>query len=119
MKDISLRNQVLLVCAGAIPGALLRSQLDNSFLANILGVFLLGLICGLKLNSRSHFFWILGFCGSFTTFSSWMVDAFALINAGFLFRASVLIGSTLIAGFLSLTLGFLLGKTIKQLFPSL
>jgi hypothetical protein len=48
-----------------------------------------------------------------------MVDAFALINAGFLFRASVFIGSTLIAGFLSLTLGFLLGKTIKQLFPSL
>ena len=119
MQDISLRNQVLLVCTGAIPGALLRSQLNNYFLANILGVFLFGLIYGLKLNTRSHFFWIIGFCGSFTTFSSWMVDAFLLINGGFLFRASALLGSTLIAGFLSLTLGFLLGKTIKQLFPSL
>ncbi len=119
MKDISVSNQVLLVCIGAIPGALLRYQLNNYFFANILGVFLLGIIFGLKLNSRSYFFWIVGFCGSLTTFSGWMVDAFELINGGFLLRASVLIGSTLLAGFLSLTLGFLLGKTIKQLFPSL
>ena len=119
MKDISFKNQLFLVSSAAIPGALLRSQLNSSFLVNILGVFFMGCIAGLKLNSPAQLFLLIGFCGSFTTFSGWMMDVFALIRVGFLFQASLLISSTLMFGFLSLTLGFLLGKTIKQLFLSL
>ncbi len=79
----------------------------------------MGCISSLRLNSSAKLFLIIGFCGSFTTFSGWMMDSFTLISEGFLFQAFILIGSTLIFGFLSLTLGFLLGKTIKQLFLSL
>ncbi len=119
MKAISKKTQVLLVFIGSIPGALLRSQINNYLLVNILGVFFLGVVFGLKLPPRAQILLSIGFCGSLTTFSRWMVDSFGLISRGSFFEASALIGSTLITGFLSLSLGFLLGKTIKQLFPPL
>jgi|694.fasta_scaffold00811_4 CrcB protein len=62
-----------LVAAGAIPGALLRWQLSDLLLANLLGCLLLGVLLGLRGPRPRLMLWGgIGFCGSLTSFSSWM-----------------------------------------------
>ena len=76
-KTLSMRDelqQLLLVAAGAVPGALLRWQLgaalhDRDVLANVLGALILGLLLGLPCGPRLQLLIGVGFCGAFTTFS--------------------------------------------------
>jgi CrcB protein len=65
-----------LVAAGAIPGALLRWGLGEQILvANLLGCLLLGVISVIAADRRRWLLWgAIGFCGSLTTFSSWMLE---------------------------------------------
>lgn len=65
-----------LVAAGAIPGALLRWQLgDQILVANLLGCLLIGMISVVASGRPRWLLWgAIGFCGSLTTFSSWMLE---------------------------------------------
>jgi CrcB protein len=65
-----------LVAAGAIPGALLRWGLGEQILvANLLGCLLLGMISVVAAGRPRWLLWgAIGFCGSLTTFSSWMLE---------------------------------------------
>jgi len=95
--------ELLLVGIGAIPGALLRWQatlrlgpllgpglgaaVDGpaaaNLVVNLLGAFLLGVLAG-PIPWRTPLVLLLGigFCGSLTTFSSWMLDLILLWRAG-------------------------------------
>ena len=80
-------QELLLVGLGAVPGALLRWQVslhwaDCHVLVNVVGAALLGVIAGLPAAPRRQLLVGIGFCGSLTTFSSWMLDAMRLISAG-------------------------------------
>ncbi|WP_206537155.1 fluoride efflux transporter FluC [Prochlorococcus sp. MIT 0603] len=108
-----------MICIGSISGALLRFKVNNDFIANVFGSGFLGLISGFTISSRFQVFLVLGFCASLTTFSGLILDAFLMINSGLLFQAIGLICITMLAGFLSLTLGFLIGQRIRRLFSSL
>jgi len=71
-------NELLLVAVGAVPGALLRWQVglhlgDQNLLVNVLGAALLGFLAGLPAAPRRQLLLGIGFCGSLTTFSSWML----------------------------------------------
>lgn len=68
-----------LVAVGAIPGALLRWRLGDLLLANLLGCLLLGVLLGLPGSRPRLMLWGgIGFCGSLTSFSSWMAQLAAL-----------------------------------------
>ena len=76
-------NAFLLISLGAIPGALFRWQIDQIFIVNLIGCFLLGFINSLPISRRYKLIFGFGFCGSFTTFSGWSFQLFKLINKGF------------------------------------
>ena len=115
-------QELLLVALGAVPGALLRWQVslhwaDRHVLVNVLGAALLGLLAGLPAAPRRQLLIGIGFCGSLTTFSSWMLDAMRLISAGHVFEAFGLLGLTLGLGFGAAALGVWVGLRLRPPMP--
>ena len=111
-------QELLLVALGAVPGALLRWQLalhlaDQNLVANTLGSALLGFVAGLPAAPRRQLLLGVGFCGSLTTFSSWMLDAVRQLGVGEIKSAAGLIGLTLGLGLGAAALGFQLGRKIR------
>ena len=112
-------QELLLVGLGAVPGALLRWQVslhwaDRHVLVNVLGAALLGLLAGLPAAPRRQLLVGIGFCGSLTTFSGWMLDAMRLISSGRVVEASGLIGITLGLGVGAASLGMFVGCKYKN-----
>ena len=83
----------------------------------VLGAALLGYLAGLPAAPRRQLLVGIGFCGSLTTFSSWMVDAMQLISTGQIAEALGLIGFTLGLGMGAAALGFWLGQRLRPLMP--
>ena len=111
--------ELLWVALGALPGALLRWQVtlhlqDQNLLVNTLGASLLGLLAGLPFAPRRQLLLGIGFCGSVTTFSSWMLAAMKYISAGDWGLALGLIGLTLGLGIGGAVLGYQLGVWFKS-----
>ena len=111
-------QELLLVALGAVPGALLRWQValhwaDRHVLVNVLGAALLGFLAGLPAAPRRQLLVGIGFCGSLTTFSSWMLDAMRLISAGHVVEAAGLIGLTLGLGLGAAALGLWVGQRLR------
>ena len=110
-------QEMLLVGLGAVPGALLRWQValhlgDQNLLVNTLGAGLLGLLAGLPAAPRRQLLLGIGFCGSVTTFSSWMLAAMKHLSTGDWAAALGLIGLTLGMGLGAAGLGFACAKTL-------
>ena len=115
-------QELLLVGVGAVPGALLRWQLalhlgDQNQLVNGLGAAMLGLLAGLPAAPRRQLLLGIGFCGSLTTFSSWMLAAMKYLSSGDWAAALGLIGLTLGLGVGAAALGFSLGQRLKPPAP--
>ena len=115
-------QELLLVALGAVPGALLRWQLglhlaDLNLLANVLGAALLGFLAGLPAAPRRQLLLGVGFCGSLTTFSSWMLDTVRLLARGDVFDAVGLVGLTLGLGLGAASLGLQLGRRLRPPAP--
>ena len=115
-------QELFLVALGAVPGALLRWQValhgsDRHLLVTVLGAALLGLLAGLPAAPRRQLLIGIGFCGSLTTFSSWMLEAMQLISAGQTSEAFGLIGLTLGLGVGAAALGFWLGQRVRPPTP--
>ena len=113
-------RELLLVALGAMPGALLRWQAGGSatahLLVNVVGSFCLGVLAG-PIPFRTSLVLLLGigFCGSLTTFSSWMLDVMRLIQAGEPAWALLLIGLSLGLGVLSAAAGLALSRGLQRL----
>ena len=82
MSNSLNKNKFLLISIGAVPGALFRWQIDDIFIVNIIGCFLLGMINSLPISRRYKLILGFGFCGSLTTFSGWSFQLFQLISKG-------------------------------------
>ena len=113
-------QELLLVAVGAVPGALMRWQFgvvlhDRDVLVNVLGSLILGLLLGLPYRPRIQLLVGIGFCGSLTTFSSWMVNSVDLIVSGQQLAAIGLIGMTLGLGLGGAALGLWIGRTVDAL----
>ena len=106
-------RELALVALGAVPGALLRWQsgvqlgphlggsAGANLLVNLVGSFLLGFLAG-PIPRRTSLVLMLGigFCGSLTTFSSWMLDVTGLLRTGRLLAGLLLIVASLALGLL-------------------
>jgi len=122
-QSLSFRTELqelLLVAVGAVPGALLRWQFgvvfhDRDVLVNVLGSLILGLLLGLPYRPRLQLLVGIGFCGSLTTFSSWMVNSVDLIDSGQHLEALGLIGMTLGLGLGGAALGLWIGRRVDAL----
>lgn len=113
-------------CTGGISRYLLSKYVQNmtssgfpigTFMVNIIGCFIIGLLyglfdCGNLMNTNLKLFLTVGFCGGFTTFSTFMGDNFQLIKAGNFFYCSVYMAASIICGYLFLFLGYSLIKLI-------
>ncbi len=120
-------KNILLVFIGGGFGSVLRYIIGNylnstnsgipygTFTANILGSFLIGIILGLAakneaLSQSQTLLLATGFCGGFTTFSTFMYENHLILKSGdFMTFALYSIGSFII-GFLAVFLGLYLVK---------
>ena len=121
---------LLAVSIGGAIGAIARFQLSQLFaksfsgdfiynimVANILGCFLMG-VCyefmNLKMNMGSEWraFFLVGVLGAFTTFSSFALDVFILVERGNFLNASLYILSSVVFSILGLFLGIYIMRTI-------
>ena len=112
-------SELALVALGAVPGAVMRWQIgshlhDNDVIVNVLGAFLLGWLAGLPLRPRRQLLIGIGFCGSLTTFSSWMVNCVSFIAQGDWLAALGLIGLTLGLGLGAAALGVFVGRSLVR-----
>tara|TARA_Y100001968_G_C19029912_1_gene559293 strand:- start:322 stop:663 length:342 start_codon:yes stop_codon:yes gene_type:complete len=104
------KNNFFFISIGAIPGALIRWQIDKIFIVNFIGCFLLGLMNSLPISKRSKLIFCFGFCGSMTTFSGWSFQLFELLSHGlfktFLFNSIFLV----LIGVFAAGLGHMIGN---------
>jgi CrcB protein len=72
----------------------------GTLVVNVLACFALGLILGLAdtrqlMSSSAKIFWTIGFCGGFSTFSTFSGEALSLIQSGFTGSSLIYIGASL------------------------
>lgn len=82
---------------------------------NLLGCFIIGLIAELAaettlISPEMRLLLATGFCGGFTTFSSFMFEVMGLVRDGELLYASTYVGISAVGGFLLLYFGMQLAK---------
>jgi CrcB protein len=107
------KNTFFLISIGAIPGALFRWQIDQIFIVNLIGCFLLGFFNSLDLTKRYKLTLGVGLCGSITSYSGWSMRLFDLLNQGlyksFLFNAILIV----FFGVFAIGLGHIFAKKLN------
>ena len=71
MASFIKKNKYFMISIGAIPGALIRWQIDDIFVVNLIGCFFLGFLNSSNIFKKYKLILGIGFCGSMTTFSGW------------------------------------------------
>ena len=86
-----------------------------TFSINIVGCLLFGIIFGLLnksgiINDRLNALLIVGFCGGFTTFSTFSFESFRLADQGALFISLSYMAGSVIVGFIAVWVGLLITR---------
>lgn len=86
----------------------------GTFIVNLLGSFLIGLILGLSIkpNGSVHWFFVVGFCGGFTTFSTFAMENVNLIKSGLWSPAMIYSVLSLVLGIILCLVGTWLGDKL-------
>ncbi|MBO4369549.1 MAG: fluoride efflux transporter CrcB [Desulfovibrio sp.] len=120
----------LSLCFGASLGALLRYAISfwngkqslfplGTLCANLLGAFLAGFFCALLLAhpslERFRPFLMTGFLGALTTFSTFSLEVYAMLEAGRILQAFFCVTSHVLGSLAMTFLGFLSFRLLIQL----
>lgn len=87
----------------------------HTFVVNVVGCLLIGLVCGLAarldgLGDGLKLFLTVGFCGGFTTFSTFCNENLALLRGGALLTAALYAALSLFVGLLAVYAGLLIAR---------
>jgi CrcB protein len=82
------------------------------FVVNVAGALVLGLVAGAALHGEALVIVAGGGIGSFTTFSTWILDSHRLAAAGLVRAAWLNVAGSLLAGFAAVALGHWLGSAL-------
>ena len=120
-----LRNILLVAIGGAI-GSVCRYLLSGinvaswpwgTFAVNILGSLFIGLLVGLVskgiVSPEIKLLLVTGFCGGFTTFSTFANESFSMMKAGDALQMALYSGASVVIGILAVWLGMNVSDTIK------
>ncbi len=121
-------RQLLLVALGAIPGALLRWQAvvqlapvlpfataGADLVVNLIGAALLGYLVAPPAIAPGLLLALgIGFCGSLTTFSSWMLDMALLQHQGQHLQALLVLLLSLCLGLMAAASGYSLSARVRR-----
>lgn len=122
-----LKNLIIVALGGGVGSALryllqetLHKHIENfepygTFVVNILGCLLLGLLAGFAeqgklVNASMNLLLISGFCGGFTTFSTFAYQGNTLFLSNKPMQAILYIGLSVIVGLLAAYFGYKLTK---------
>ncbi|WP_350287311.1 fluoride efflux transporter CrcB [uncultured Croceitalea sp.] len=122
-------KQALLVFIGGGFGSALRYFVSKNlnpfsqhfylgtFAVNIIGCLLIGFLLALSakgklLNENQLLLLATGFCGGFTTFSTFAFEKHTLLKSGFLLHFSVYTITSVVVGIIAVALGIWLAKLI-------
>lgn len=114
----------LFVALGGALGAVCRYALSlvsvkadfplMTFITNLLGAFIIGVIAGTavrkNLSSKLVLFLKTGFCGGFTTFSTFSLEAFNLLQKGAYLTAGLYVVLSLVLCVAGVALGMMITK---------
>ncbi len=112
-----IRNILLVALGGAI-GSVCRYLLSGmnvaswpwgTFTVNILGSLLIGFLLGLVskgiVSPEMKLLLITGFCGGFTTFSTFANESFGMMKAGDALQMALYVGASVVIGILAVWAG--------------
>jgi len=118
-----LIKQILLVGAGGAVGSVLRFLTSvlivrsepfpfpvATFSVNVLGCFLIGIFANLIPENNLRFLLITGFCGGFTTFSTFASETLTLMNSNQMLLAIVYTVLSCVLGICAVWLGMYITK---------
>lgn len=116
---------LLWVGVGGVFGGLCRFQLGKvvsekantafpigTFLINISGALLLGLLTGIEPGNKIYLLLGDGFCGAYTTFSTFMYEGFNLFQESEKLNAFLYVLGTLLLGVIGYVCGWAIGKSL-------
>ena len=116
-----IRN-LLLVALGGAAGSVLRYLLSGlntsfpwgTFTVNVFGSLLIGLLVGYVskgvLSPEMKLLLVTGFCGGFTTFSTFANESFGMVKAGDILLTALYVGASVVIGILAVWGGMMLSN---------
>jgi len=116
-----IRNLLLVALGGAI-GAVLRYLISSfntsfpwgTFIVNILGSLLIGFLVGFVskgvLSPEMKLLLVTGFCGGFTTFSTFANESFGMMKAGDALLMALYIAASVIVSIMAVWSGMMLSS---------
>lgn len=124
-----VKLNLILVGIGGMFGGICRFQLGNvvsqrsntafpigTFIINITGAILLGILTSIEVENRSYLLLGDGFLGAYTTFSTFMYEGVNLFREREKLNAFVYILGTLFLGVIGYAAGYALGKLLISIY---
>jgi CrcB protein len=120
----------VLIAIGGAGGAVTRFAVDGwvsarfggdfpwgTLLINVSGSFVLGLLFALTiergvLSPELRAPLMIGFLGAYTTFSTWMLESWRLVEGGALLAAMLNVGGSLLLGMAAVICGLVIGRNV-------
>ena len=105
------------VCRYLVSRMIVTSFPWGTFTVNVIGSLLIGLLVGLTAKSivspEMKLLLVTGFCGGFTTFSTFANESFAMIKAGDMMMTALYVAASVIAGIVAVWIGMNVSEYIK------